>query len=268
LNHRPRKRFGQNFLHDPGIIQRIIEAINPQPEENLVEIGPGQGAITLELLAKLKRMHAVELDRDLVIPLAERCADVGALTIHNEDALKFDFSALASPEHPLRVVGNLPYNISTPILFHLLDQSEHISDMHFMLQKEVVERMAAQPGSKTYGRLSVMLQARCRVEALFTIGPGAFRPPPRVDSALVRLVPYRQSPYQIDSWRVFGELVNQAFSQRRKTLRNSLKQWLSAEQIVAAGVDPATRPEQLSLREFAYLANRVVALSKRDGEEI
>jgi 16S rRNA (adenine1518-N6/adenine1519-N6)-dimethyltransferase len=230
--------------------------------------GPDSGIFNLCAGSILKRMHAVELDRDLVKPLAERCADVGALTIHNEDALKFDFSALASPEHPLRVVGNLPYNISTPILFHLLDQSEHISDMHFMLQKEVVERMAAQPGSKTYGRLSVMLQARCRVEALFTIGPGAFRPPPRVDSALVRLVPYRQSPYQIDSWRVFGELVNQAFSQRRKTLRNSLKQWLSAEQIVAAGVDPATRPEQLSLREFAYLANRVVALSKRDGEEI
>jgi 16S rRNA (adenine1518-N6/adenine1519-N6)-dimethyltransferase len=264
LNHRPRKRFGQNFLHDPGIIQRIVGAIDPQPGDNLVEIGPGQGAITLELLAILKNMHAVELDRDLVGPLAERCAGVGELTIHNVDALKFDFSALASKEHPLRVVGNLPYNISTPILFHLLDQSEHIRDMHFMLQKEVVERMAAGPGSKTYGRLSVMLQARCRVESLFTIGPGAFNPPPKVESAFVRLVPYQEPPCRIDEWHVFAELVNQAFSQRRKTLRNCLKSLLSAEQIAEVGVDPGTRPEQLGLEDFANLANRVVALSGGD----
>jgi 16S rRNA (adenine1518-N6/adenine1519-N6)-dimethyltransferase len=178
--------------------------------------------------------------------------------------LKFDFSTLAEPEHPLRVVGNLPYNISTPILFHLLDQAEHIRDMHFMLQKEVVERMAAGPGSKIYGRLSVMLQARCRVEALFTIGPGAFNPPPKVESAFVRLVPYRQPPCRIDDWRVFGELVNQAFSQRRKTLRNCLKSLLSSEQIAEVGVDPATRPEQLGLGDFARLANRAVGLSGGD----
>ena len=169
LIHRPRKRFGQNFLHDPGIIQRIVATIDPQPGDNLVEIGPGQGAITLELLAILKRMQAVELDRDLLEPLSRRCASVGDLVIHNADALKFDFAALATPERPLRVVGNLPYNISTPMLFHLLDQSDNIKDMHFMLQKEVVERMEAGPGNKIYGRLSVMLQARCRVDALFTI---------------------------------------------------------------------------------------------------
>ncbi len=264
LNHRPRKRFGQNFLHDPGIIQRIVAAIEPLPGDNLVEIGPGQGAITLELLAILKKMHAVELDRDLIGPLAERCAGVGDLTIHNADALRFDFSVLAGPDRPLRVVGNLPYNISTPILFHLLEQSEHIRDMHFMLQKEVVERMAAGPGSKTYGRLSVMLQTRCRVAALFTIGPGAFNPPPKVESAFVRLLPYRTPPCRIDDWRVFGELVNQAFSQRRKTLRNSLKPLLTAEQIAAVGVDPAIRPEQLGLSDFANLANRLVSLSHGD----
>ncbi|MEW8584381.1 MAG: 16S rRNA (adenine(1518)-N(6)/adenine(1519)-N(6))-dimethyltransferase RsmA, partial [Candidatus Thiodiazotropha sp.] len=189
MNHHPRKRFGQNFLHDPGTIQRIVQAISPQPDDNLVEIGPGQGAITTELLPLVKRMHAIELDRDLVGPLALRCAALGELQIHNIDALKFDYSSLAEAAHSLRVVGNLPYNISTPLLFHLLDQSDQILDMHFMLQKEVVERMAAIPGNKSYGRLTVMLQARAEVTPLFTIGPGAFRPPPKVDSAFVRLLP-------------------------------------------------------------------------------
>ena len=266
MNHRPRKRFGQNFLHDPGIIQRIVAAIDPQPGDNLVEIGPGQGAITLELLAILQKMQAVELDRDLLEPLSRRCAPVGDLVIHNADALKFDFTALASPERPLRVVGNLPYNISTPILFHLLDQSDNIKDMHFMLQKEVVERMASGPGSKIYGRLSVMLQARCRVDALFTIGPGAFNPPPKVDSAFVRLTPHLSPPCRIDDWERFSQLVNQAFSQRRKTLRNSLRKLLDVEQIEAAGIDPTTRPEQLGLIEFAALANRLASESIQTPE--
>ena len=266
MNHRPRKRFGQNFLHDPGIIQRIVAAIDPRPGDNLVEIGPGQGAITLELLAILQKMQAVELDRDLLEPLSRRCAPVGDLVIHNADALKFDFTALASPERPLRVVGNLPYNISTPILFHLLDQSDNIKDMHFMLQKEVVERMASGPGSKIYGRLSVMLQARCRVDALFTIGPGAFNPPPKVDSAFVCLVPHQSPPCRIDDWEIFRQLVNQAFSQRRKTLRNSLRKLLDVEQIEAAGIDPATRPEQLGLIEFAHLANRLASESMQKPE--
>jgi len=259
LNHRPRKRFGQNFLHDPGIIQRIVQVIDPEPEDNLVEIGPGQGAITQLLLQKVRRMHAVELDRDLVGPLAALCAPLGELLIHNTDALKFDFTQLAEPGRPLRVVGNLPYNISTPLLFHLLDQSAQIQDMHFMLQKEVVERMAASHGSKTYGRLSVMLQARAQVTPLFNIGPGAFSPPPKVDSAFVRLQPWQSPPYQIDDWAIFSQTVSHAFSQRRKTLRNSLKMILSAADIEAAGIDPGTRVEQLSVMDFVTLANVAAA---------
>jgi len=255
LNHRPRKRFGQNFLHDRGIIQRIVQAIAPQRGDNLVEIGPGQGAITKELLPLLGRMHAIELDRDLVGPLADRCAVLGDLRLHNTDALKFDFSSLAEPGRPLRVVGNLPYNISTPLLFHLLDQAAHIRDMHFMLQKEVVERMAAEPGGKSYGRLSVMLQARSRVTPLFNIGPGAFTPPPKVDSAFVRLQPWDPSPYTIAVWPVFSLLVARAFSQRRKTLRNSLRESLSAEAIEFAGIDPGSRAERLSVADFVTLAN-------------
>jgi 16S rRNA (adenine1518-N6/adenine1519-N6)-dimethyltransferase len=262
LNHRPRKRFGQNFLHDPGIIQRIVQAIAPRPGDNLVEIGPGQGAITTELLSLVGRMHAIELDRDLVGPLAQRCAPLGELTIHSTDALKFDFATLADPGHPLRVVGNLPYNISTPLLFHLLDQATEIKDMHFMLQKEVVERMAAAPGSKSYGRLSVMLQARARVSSLFHIGPGAFNPPPKVDSAFVRLQPWETPPYRIDDWEVFGRVVAQAFSQRRKTLRNSLRQLLDEGTIIAAGLEPGCRPEQLSVDDFATLSNLVAAQQK------
>ncbi len=202
------------------------------------------------------RMHAVELDRDLVTPLAEHCASLGELRIHNTDALKFDFTQLAEAERPLRVVGNLPYNISTPLLFHLLDQADQIRDMHFMLQKEVVDRMAAKPGSKTYGRLTVMLQARAEVTSLFSIGPGAFNPPPKVESAFVRLLPLKPPPYQIDDWDRFSRLVSQAFSQRRKTLRNSLGKLLTADAITAAGIDPGNRAEQLSVAEFANLANQ------------
>ncbi len=259
MNHRPRKRFGQNFLHDPGVIQRIIQAIAPRPGDNLVEIGPGQGAITTELLPLLGRMHAIELDRDLIGPLAQRCASLGELILHSTDALKFDFATLAEPERPLRVVGNLPYNISTPLLFHLLDQASHIKDMHFMLQKEVVERMAADPGSKSYGRLTVMLQARAQVTSLFHIGPGAFNPPPKVDSAFVRLQPWKSPPYHIDDWEVFGRVVAQAFSQRRKTLRNSLRQLLDEGTIIAAGLEPGGRPEQLSVADFAALSNLVAS---------
>jgi 16S rRNA (adenine1518-N6/adenine1519-N6)-dimethyltransferase len=255
-NHRPRKRFGQNFLHDPGIIQRIVQAIAPQAGDNLVEIGPGQGAITTQLLTLVGQMHAIELDRDLITPLAQRCASLGKLQIHNSDALKFDFSQLAKPDQPLRVVGNLPYNISTPLLFHLLEQSEQILDMHFMLQKEVVDRMAAAPGSKTYGRLTVMLQARAEVTSLFNIGPGAFNPPPKVESAFVRLNPSKPSAYQVDDWPLFSELVSQAFSQRRKTLRNSLRKLVSPDTLIAADIDPGNRAEQLSVDQFVSLANR------------
>ncbi|MCU7892778.1 MAG: 16S rRNA (adenine(1518)-N(6)/adenine(1519)-N(6))-dimethyltransferase RsmA [Candidatus Thiodiazotropha sp. (ex Ustalcina ferruginea)] len=261
MNYRPRKRFGQNFLHDPNIIQRIVQAIDPQPGEHLIEIGPGQGAITTELLPLVGRMQVVELDRDLIEPLAQRCASLGELEIHNTDALKFDFSSLVEADRPLRVVGNLPYNISTPLLFHLLDQSEHLLDMHFMLQKEVVDRMAAEPGNKIYGRLSVMLQARARVTSLFHIGPGAFNPPPKVDSAFVRLQPSNPPPYRIDDWGLFSTLVRQAFSQRRKTLRNSLRKTLSTDTIEAAGIDPGCRAEQLSVENFATLSNRALSVN-------
>jgi 16S rRNA (adenine1518-N6/adenine1519-N6)-dimethyltransferase len=256
LSHRPRKRFGQNFLHDPAVIGRIVAAISPASSEHLVEIGPGQGAITVPLLQRAGRLDVVELDRDLVGPLQARCADLGELTIFNADALRFDFCTLADST-PLRIVGNLPYNISTPLLFHLLTQHRCIRDMHFMLQKEVVERMAATPGSRQYGRLSVMLQYRCEVMHLFDIGPGAFSPPPRVESAFVRLVPYAHPTVQVDDEVVFEQLVRQAFSQRRKTLRNALRGTLEADAISALGIDPSARAETLAISEFAALANSV-----------
>jgi len=237
------------------VIQQIISSIAAKPGDQLVEIGPGQGAITRGLLAAAGRLDAVELDRDLIGLLKSSCASLGELRIHNADALKFDFCSLAAGEHSLRVVGNLPYNISTPILFHLLDQAHCIKDMHFMLQKEVVERMAAEPGSKIYGRLSVMLQARCEVMHLFDIGPEAFTPAPKVDSAFVRLLPYRSPAFQIDDYPLFQRLVSAAFLQRRKTLRNALRDLLTEERIAAAGLDPGARAEQLSVAAFALLAN-------------
>ena len=256
MNHRARKRFGQNFLHDPGVIQRIIQVIGPQPGEKLVEIGPGQGAITLPLLKACHQLHVVELDRDLIAPLAQQAAGVGELLIHQNDALRFDFSSLADGQR-LRIVGNLPYNISTPLLFHLLSQSGSIQDMHFMLQKEVVDRMAASPGGSDYGRLSVMIQYHCQVQPLFRIGPGAFNPAPKVDSAFVRLTPWTTLPVTVDDYEQFKNLVRQAFSQRRKTLRNTLKTLLDENAIRAAGVDPGIRPENVTLEQYAALAGKL-----------
>lgn len=253
--HRARKRFGQNFLHDEGVINRILTAINPQPGQHLVEIGPGLGALTAGLLAATGRLEVVELDRDLVPKLREHFAGKGELIIHEADALKFDFATLGNTTQKIRIVGNLPYNISTPLLFHLIEAAPVIEDMHVMLQKEVVDRMTAQPGGGDYGRLSVMLQYRCRVERLFTIGPGAFRPAPKVDSAIARLIPYRELPCQARDEDMFGRLVSQAFAQRRKMLRASLKQLLSSEQIEACGIDPTRRPETLSIAEFVRLAD-------------
>jgi 16S rRNA (adenine1518-N6/adenine1519-N6)-dimethyltransferase len=255
LSHRPRKRFGQNFLHDPVVIARIIAAIQPVEDDPIVEIGPGRGAVTLPLLEKIGRLTVVELDRDLVKPLQSLCAGAGELTIHNSDALRFDFCALHD-DRLLRIVGNLPYNISTPLLFHLLDQHRCIRDMHFMLQKEVVARMAAAPGSGQYGRLSVMLQYRCRVIPLFEIAADAFRPPPRVQSAFVRLEPRSQPMVTVNDEQVFEELVRQAFAQRRKTLRNALRGMLTVGDIKALGIDPSARAETLPLASFATLANR------------
>ena len=252
MSHRPRKRFGQNFLHDPIVIEKIVNAIAAKPDDHLVEIGPGQAALTIPLLQAAGKMDAVEIDRDLVPIVQEQCAPFGELTLHNVDALKFDFAALKIDHRPLRLVGNLPYNISTPILFHLLESREVIADMHFMLQKEVVERMAADPGSKTYGRLSVMLQAYCEVQHLFDIGPGAFNPPPKVDSSIVRLLP-KQDEEIADEER-FAQIVSACFAQRRKTLRNNLKGVLNEEQIVEAGIDPGVRAETLSVADFRRLA--------------
>jgi 16S rRNA (adenine1518-N6/adenine1519-N6)-dimethyltransferase len=252
---RPRKRFGQHFLHDPGVIRRIVAAIDPRPGEHLVEIGPGRGALTRALLPLVGHLDAVELDRDLIPSLQATCAPLGELTVHQADALRFDFDGLRGDARRLRVVGNLPYNISTPLLFHLLDQVEAVEDMHFMLQQEVVERLAAAPGSGAYGRLGVMVQYRCRIEPLFSVAPGAFSPPPRVTSAVVRLTPYRSPPVQVDNLQTLARLVNQAFSRRRKTLRNALRELISAKQLAQLGIAPTLRPENLRLEDFARISN-------------
>lgn len=236
------------------MIDRIVAAINPQPGEHLVEIGPGQAALTVPLLQATGAMDAIEIDRDLVPVVQQHCAPHGELTLYNVDALKFDVSTLRTDQRLLRMVGNLPYNISTPILFHLLEARDAIADMHFMLQKEVVDRMAAAPGSRTYGRLSVMLQAYCRVTHLFDIGPGAFNPPPKVDSSIVRLVPKHDSEIDIIDPQRFSQLVAASFSQRRKTLRNNLKGLLDEAQIAALGIDPGARSETLSVDDFRRLA--------------
>lgn len=256
--HKARKRFGQNFLHDPMIISKIVRAINPAADDHLVEIGPGQGAITEQLLALAGRLDAIELDRDLVALLQQRFAGAQNFTLHSADALKFDFCSLQIDQQ-LRLVGNLPYNISTPILFHLLEQPDCIQDMYFMLQKEVVDRMAATPGNKTYGRLSVMLQLKCQVTPLFNIGPGAFNPPPKVESAFVQLRPWKQPPHQINDAGFLGQLVTQAFSQRRKTLRNALKKLVEPAMFGQADIDPGSRAEQLAPADFVRLANAVSA---------
>ena len=251
--HRARKRFGQNFLHDQGVIQRIVSALRVKPGDRIVEIGPGLGALTQPLIEAAGHIDVVELDRDLVERLQQRYTPQ-QLTIHSGDALKFDFRELAAGGK-LRIIGNLPYNISTPLLFHLMDQLDVIQDIHCMLQKEVVERMAAQPGDGDYGRLSIMLQYHCNVVKLFNVGPGAFNPAPKVESAVARLTPHVTKTVQVNDEKLFAQLVNQAFSQRRKTLRNCIKNYLSAEQIEACGIDPIARPETLSLVDFAKLSN-------------
>jgi len=259
----PRKRFGQHFLHDPGVVDRILGAVSPRRGERLVEIGPGEGVLTGPLLHAAGALDAIELDRDLAAALRARTDWPGELTIHEGDVLRFDFRALAT-DTPIRVVGNLPYNISTPLLFHLLDQRDVVRDMHFMLQREVVDRLAAAPGSKTYGRLSVMVQAYCRVEALFRVAPGAFRPPPAVDSAVVRLTPLPEPAVGSGDAAAFAEVVRLAFAQRRKTLRNALRTRVAAERVRAAGIDPTRRAETLSVVEYARLA--AAAGASADGE--
>jgi 16S rRNA (adenine1518-N6/adenine1519-N6)-dimethyltransferase len=252
--HRPRKRFGQHFLHDASTIRRIVDAIDPRPDDAIVEIGPGRGAITRPLLQRLGRLHAIELDRDVIPLLEAHCAGAGELILHQADALSFDLSRLAPESGRLRIVGNLPYNISTPLLFHLLEHARAIEDMHFLLQREVVERITATPGGGDYGRLSVMVQYRCHCERLFGVANGAFSPPPQVESAFLRLQPYRQPPVEVHDEPRFRLIVQQAFSQRRKTLKNNLKDLLSLADIEAADIDPGLRPERLTLAQFAALA--------------
>ncbi|WP_333873221.1 16S rRNA (adenine(1518)-N(6)/adenine(1519)-N(6))-dimethyltransferase RsmA [Methylobacter sp.] len=255
MAHTPRKRFGQNFLHDHTIIYNIISSIQAKPDQHWVEIGPGQGALTEPLLKEGVRLEVVELDRDLVALLKEKFKHYPNLQIHSADALRFDFSALADGDKKLRVIGNLPYNISTPLMFHLLDNAYCIDDMHFMLQKEVVDRICAVPGSKKYGRLSVMMQYYCATELLFDVPPESFDPAPQVMSAIVRLVPHRQPPVAVNDMAKLNRVVTQAFSQRRKTLRNSLKKLIAEEDIVALGIDPTLRAENISLVDFARLSN-------------
>lgn len=251
---RARKRFGQHFLHDPGVLSRIVAAIDPKPGERIVEIGSGRGALTRPLLERCRRLEAIEIDRDLIPVLRERCAGAGELIVHEGDVLEMDLGKFHGGGQALRVCGNLPYNISTPLLFHLLESGAVISDMHFMLQKEVVDRIVAPPGGKTYGRLTVMLAVACRAEALFQVGRGAFKPPPAVDSTVVRLVPHAADPFPLPDRARFARIVAAAFSMRRKTLRNSLRGHVTAAQFDEAGIDAIRRPETLSAAEFAKLA--------------
>ena len=251
---RARKRFGQHFLHDPGVIRRIVAAIDPLPGDRLVEIGPGLGALTRPLLERAGRIEVIEIDRDVVPVLEDHCRGTGLLTVHLADALTVDIAQLAGTGAPLRLVGNLPYNISTPLLFHLLDAAHVIRDMHFMLQKEVVDRITAAPGGKDYGRLTVMLAARCSARRLFHVGPGAFRPPPRVDSAIVRLVPLPAAPFPMPDPQRFAAVVAAAFSMRRKTLRNGLRGLVDERAFAACHIDPGRRPETLAAAEFGALA--------------
>lgn len=251
--HRARKRFGQNFLSDPNVIRKIIDAIRPVSGETVVEIGPGLGAMTEPLVERLGHLHVVEIDRDLIARLHQRFPPE-RLTIHEGDALKFDFASLGAP---LRVVGNLPYNISTPLLFHLATFAAQVRDMTFMLQKEVVMRMVAEPGGEDYGRLSVMLQYRFRMARLFDVPPGAFRPAPKVTSSIVRMVPLPAEQLGAKDEALLGHIVAAAFGQRRKTLRNTLREWLDEDDFAALALDPGLRGERLTVADFVAIANHV-----------
>ena len=252
--HRARKRFGQNFLHDTNIIQKIINVINPQSNDHFVEIGPGLGALTIQLIKYNTKLDIIEIDRDLIEHLKKEFETETNFTIHEHDALKFDYASISTDN--IRVIGNLPYNISTPLLFHLISYAKIIQDMTFMLQKEVVDRICSSPDNKQYGRLSVMLQYQCEVEKLFTVKPGAFNPAPKVDSAIVKLIPRKIIKNNARDFNQFSTIVLDAFSQRRKTLRNTLKKHLTEQEIIDCNIDPSTRAETLTVDEFVRLANR------------
>ncbi len=257
--HRPRKRFGQNFLRDPNYIRRIVAAIAPGPGDHCLEIGPGDGALTLPLAEAAGRLDCMEIDRDLAQRLETRFAGRENVRIHRRDILKFDLAELGEIAGDLRVIGNLPYNISTPVLFRLLKMSHSITDMTIMLQREVVERMTAAPGNRNYGRLSVMLAYYCAAERLFPVPPEAFRPIPKVHSAVVRLRPHRQRPAQAADENFFATVVRTSFGQRRKTLRNSLKSLAAAEVLEQLPVDLGARPEQLGLADYVRISDAISA---------
>jgi 16S rRNA (adenine1518-N6/adenine1519-N6)-dimethyltransferase len=254
--HRARKRFGQHFLRDAGVVDTILRAVHATKDDVVVEIGPGQGAITAALAADAGQLHAIELDRDLVARLRRQYASNPTVSIHEADALSFDFSTLGDR---LRIVGNLPYNISTPLLFHLLKYRDQILDMHFMLQKEVVDRMAASPGSKTYGRLGIMLGCHLNIESLFDVDKSAFDPPPEVMSAVVRLDPLPPDTFDIKDEALLSRLVSNAFMKRRKTIRNALKDHVDVADLVAVDIDPGLRPEQISIAKYVELSNHLAS---------
>lgn len=265
--HKAKKRFGQNFLEDEGVISRIIKAINPKASDELVEIGPGKGAITQHLLHSCPTLNVIELDRDLIpILLSQFVASYPDFKINQSDALKFDFSSLLKTEDSrLRIVGNLPYNISTPLIFHLLTYNNNVEDMHFMLQKEVVDRMAAKAGEKHYGRLGIMVQYYCQVENLFDVPPESFNPQPKVNSAIVRLKPYKKLPLVANDVKTLSNLVNVAFQQRRKTLRNALKQLISVEQLENLNIDTSMRPEKITLAEFINISDELYNIKNQEA---
>ncbi|GGA67835.1 ribosomal RNA small subunit methyltransferase A [Neiella marina] len=256
LGHTARKRFGQNFLTDTHVIDGIVRAISPQSEDILVEIGPGLGALTEPVAEVADHLHVVELDRDLAKRLRHHPFISNKLTVHEGDALKFDFRQLCSEGKKLKVFGNLPYNVSTPLIFHLLSFQDSIENMHFMLQKEVVVRMAAGPGSKAYGRLSVMTQYYCKAVPVLEVPPSAFKPAPKVDSAVIRLIPTAPQ-WPAEDVSVLERVVGEAFNQRRKTLRNSLKRQVTAATLESLGIDPSVRPEQVSIEQFVAISNYV-----------
>ncbi len=251
MNHKAKKHFGQNFLVDQNIIADIVRAIRPVATDNMVEIGPGLGALTRPLLKQLEKLHVVEIDRDIIARLKTDYPQ-DRIVIHEGDALKFDFATLGSP---LRIVGNLPYNISSPLLFHFADYAAHITDMHFMLQNEVVERMVAEPSSPAYGRLSVMLQYRFYMEKLLDVPPQSFRPAPKVDSAIVRMIPLPADQIAVKDETLFSQVVAAAFGQRRKTLRNTLKAYMAENDFAQLGIDAQLRAENLGVEEFTRIAN-------------
>ncbi|MBN2689734.1 MAG: 16S rRNA (adenine(1518)-N(6)/adenine(1519)-N(6))-dimethyltransferase RsmA [Gammaproteobacteria bacterium] len=250
---KPKKRFGQNFLQDKIIIENIISAINPQKDDAIVEIGPGTGALTFKLLKITCKLDAIELDRDLIDNLRNKSKNLGEIDIHNSDALEFDFNKIYKTQK-LRIVGNLPYNISTPIIFHLLNYLDIIQDMHFMLQKEVVDRITAKPGNKQYGRLSIMTQYFLITEKLFDVPPEAFYPAPKVDSSIIRLTP-KKVTFPTKNIKNLQLVVTLAFQQRRKTLKNTLKKLITEEQLISLNIDPSVRPEQLSVDDFVRISN-------------